>query len=220
MKHILLVRHGESKGNVDINHYKGVADHRIELTDNGKRQAKEAGTFLKEFLSRENGKVRLWHSPYTRARQTANLIFGEIKDLVESRKEHFLLCEQQHGLFDGLTDEERRDRYPAEQAAFEKCVKFEGKFWPRYPLGESPFDVAVRVQQFFGTMYRDLEYNDIDTVVIVSHGVTVRAFTMAYLYKSPEWFDSQRNPKNASIRLIEGKEDKGLIFVPSGVLPQ
>lgn len=35
---------------------------------------------------------------------------------------------------------------------------------------------------------------------------------MAYLERSHEWFESQPNPKNCSVRLIEGTEDRGYIF--------
>jgi len=40
---------------------------------------------------------------------------------------------------------------------YKKCEDVEGKFWARMPLGESRFDVALRVHQFFGTLHRELD---------------------------------------------------------------
>jgi broad specificity phosphatase PhoE len=36
-------------------------------------------------------------------------------------------------------------------------------------------------------------------VIVVSHGVTVRAFTMGWMRYSPEWLDIERNPGNCWI---------------------
>lgn len=49
---------------------------------------------------------------------------------------------------------------------------------------------------------RDLEQNVRD-LVVVCHGVTLRAFLMMWCHLSPEWFESEPNPHNAAIRLIE-----------------
>ena len=44
--------------------------------------------------------------------------------------------------------------------------------------------------------------HDICHVIVVSHGVTVRAFTMGWMRYSPEWLDTERNPGNCWIRHI------------------
>ena len=49
-KRIVLIRHAESEGNVDETMYMRKPDHRIELTEKGKRQAREAGEQLKNLL--------------------------------------------------------------------------------------------------------------------------------------------------------------------------
>ena len=75
---IYLIRHGETEANVDTSVYVDKADHAIRLTSAGITQAEEAGAFLAERLLAEQkqnpedfGKIRLWHSPYYRARETA-----------------------------------------------------------------------------------------------------------------------------------------------------
>ena len=127
-------------------------------------------------------------------------------------KEHILLAEQQFGVFDGLSDEERAEQYPTEQAYYEKCKKFEGKMWPKMPLGESRFEVCQRVHQAFGTFHRDAERHNIEDIVVVGHGTTNRAFVQMWLHKRWEWMHEEPNPKNCSVRLIEDGEDKGYIF--------
>jgi hypothetical protein len=45
----------------------------------------------------------------------------------------------------------------------------------------------------------DYRTHDIRHVIVVSHGVTVRAFTMGWMRYSPEWLDTERNPGNCWI---------------------
>lgn len=243
---IYLVRHGQSRSNLDWTENQRVADHAIELTDEGQRQARAAGEWLKrDFVSRgilEEGHgepvgqtvraMRLWLSPYTRTRQTADaleqacrsdssLSFRDVgglgprppgSSLFLDRREHLLLAEQQFGLFDGMSDEEREQRYPAEHAYYEKCKRFEGKLWPQMPLGESRFEVCQRVHQAFGTFKRDAEKHGLKTIVVVAHGTVNRAFTMMWLHLPYEWMHQEANPNNCSIRLIEDGVDKGFVF--------
>lgn len=237
---IYLVRHGESMGNIDKNVHHTTADHAISLSDNGKKQAFSAGLFLKNEL-KENcrgEKVRIWTSPYRRTRQTSKQIMKALglkwndyldgtkprmpslqskmsfKDIDISYREHTLLCEQQFGLFDGLEDDELQIKYPNEGAHYQKCMDQEGRFWARMPLGESRFDVATRVHQAFGTFHRDCEKHNIKNIIVVCHGVTLRAFVMQWLHYTPEWFDKEKNPSNCAIRGIDGNKDLGYLFKP------
>lgn len=268
---IFLVRHGMSRANVDWSENRRVADHAIELTEEGKEQAKGAGEFLAEYFFKhlttyqseailgptrvKFPKIRIWNSPYMRTRQTRDQIVSHcrLRDLSKlsedaggeffwhrqgdmhahaedyddmkrlsrpksgdswflDQKEHFLLHEQQFGIFDGLSDEERAQQYPAETEHYEKCKRFEGKVWAKLPMGESRIDVARRMHQAFGTFKRDAEKHGIENIVVVGHGTTNRCFTMAWLHLSPEWLEKEPNPKNCAIRLIENGVDQGYVF--------
>lgn len=46
-----------------------------------------------------------------------------------------------------------------------------------YLKEESPFDVALRIKQFIGTLFRDIDEGK-DTFFIVTHGTTIRAFIL------------------------------------------
>lgn len=212
---IYLVRHGESEGNLDPTLYQKVPDHAVPLSERGRRQAADAGRFLAEhfFKNPPRTPVRLWTSPYARTRQTADEIMAHCPQIAD-RREHINLCEQQFGLFDGIPDEDLPKRFPDEHAHYEKCLGHEGRFWARMPLGESRFDVAVRVHQAFGTFHRDAQ-SGVRNLVIVGHGVTIRAFVMQWLHLTPEWFDRTRNPANCSIWQVFGTSDCGLIY-PGG----
>jgi broad specificity phosphatase PhoE len=226
---IYLVRHGESEGNVDKNVHNIKPDHALNLTSKGEEQALAAGNFLNTVLREDYNhqirgldyayryeqlarcdKPRLWTSPYNRTRQTSDgLLKAGIP--IESRREHIALVEQQFGLFDGVSDEDLPIMFPAEHEHYKKSADFEGRFWARMPLGESRFDVSLRVHQAFGTFQRDLKHG-VEDLIIVTHGVVIRAFVMMWCHKEWEWFENEPNPKNCSIRMLDGSEDKGYIY--------
>ena len=170
------------------------------------------GHFEERYGTHVTKKVRLWTSPYVRTRQTGNGIVNELGDWILDRREHILLCEQQFGLFNGVPDDQLADRFPEEYGLYSKQVRFAGKFWARLPMGESRFDVATRVHQAFGTFHRDARRHGIEDIIVVSHGVTMRAFVMMWCHYSPEWFEDEPNPRNCAIRLIQDGEDKGYLF--------
>ena len=214
---VLLVRHGQSRANVDGSENRHIADHAIELSEEGHRQAQTCGAFLNDWFQHNlppvpAPKLRLWHSPNTRTRQTADHVQAACGAWLHDRKEHLLLAEQQFGIFDGLSDEERAARYPDFYAYYEKCKRFEGKLWPKMPLGESRFEVAQRVHQAFGSFKRDEDKRGIETIVVVGHGTINRAFVMMWLHLPYEWMHHEPNPANCSVRLIEDGEDRGYVF--------
>lgn len=213
---IVLVRHGESLGNLDPSIHQTTPDHAVPLSERGVAQAHEAGRAVAAFLADKLGDtrphVRLWTSPYRRTRQTADAVIAEAGDLITDRVEHILLCEQQFGLFDGVPDDELPKRFPQEHAYYDMTCQFGGKFWARMPMGESRFDVAKRIHQAFGTFHRDRAEHGIETVVVICHGVTLRAFVMMWCHLSPEWFEAERNPSNCAVRVIEGGSDRGYVF--------
>ena len=210
--HIFLIRHGESIANIGANYEKRIPDHLVSLTENGKVQARENGEWLANYCREKNidtSNARIWRSPYLRTRQTCdefNKYLG-IKDI----REDITLTEQQFGLFDSVPEEEWEIQYPNEYFEYKRQCSNYGKFYARLPLGESPFDVAIRIHQFMGTIYRDFEKHGIDTLFIFTHGTTLRTFLLRWFHYSPEWYQEERNPRNCWVREIDGNVDLGYI---------
>lgn len=166
---LLLVRHGESAGNVARVSAEDAQLERIELdsrdvdvplSDLGKRQSEALG----RALAREQPTV-LWVSPYLRARQTAEIALSaaelEVPVVVDER-----LREREFGVLDGLTRRGIQAQWPQE-AARRKAI---GKFYHRPPGGESWTDALLRVRSALADLRRD---HPGERVLLVGHQVVV-----------------------------------------------
>ncbi|CAF1437147.1 unnamed protein product, partial [Didymodactylos carnosus] len=69
---IILVRHGESQGNVDKTISARLPDSQLDLTDTGIEQARNAGKQLKEIIKDKT--VYVYLSPYKRSKRTYEAI--------------------------------------------------------------------------------------------------------------------------------------------------
>jgi broad specificity phosphatase PhoE len=173
---LLLVRHGESAGNVarDAAHAAGL--HRIDiahrdadvpLSVRGTEQSTALGRWLAERPPTERPEIVL-SSPYRRARQTAALICdaggvvaGAPSMLIDER-----LREREFGILDRLTAAGIAESFP-EQSEFRALL---GKFYHRPPGGESWCDVILRLRSAVDTL--SLHHAG-RRVMIVSHEVVV-----------------------------------------------
>lgn len=210
--HIFLIRHGESIANIGANYEKRIPDHLVSLSEQGFEQAKENGKWLANYCKEKNidlSSARIWRSPFLRTRQTCDEFnkFLGIQDI----REDITLIEQQFGLFDSISESDWEKIYPNEYFEYKRQCSNLGKFYARPPLGESPFDVAIRIHQFMGTIHRDYEKRGVDTLFIFTHGTTLRTFLLRWFHYSPEWYQEERNPKNCWIREIDGENDMGYI---------
>ena len=214
---IILIRHGESQANVDKNLHRILPDHEIALSSLGKEQAIEAGKRLQQFYSdryqthwakegKWNPHIAVWNSPYRRTRETAALICEQLQMKRLTQLENVLLCEQQFGMFDGLEDKEIEQKFPEEFKSWQNNMKFKGKFWARYPMGESPFDVAVRIKQSFSMLNETIDN------IVVCHGTVAKLFPMMWFNHTPEWYADAKTIGNCGFYLIEDRKDVGWHF--------
>jgi broad specificity phosphatase PhoE len=195
-KRIILIRHGQSEGNIDKSVYTRKPDYALDLTELGQKQAIEVGRHLSDVLKLEA--CGLYVSPFYRARQTAD----EIEDFllrVSFRIEYPTLREQEWSTCLRLTDdnkevEEERDKI--------------GPFYYRFENGESVADVFLRVSDFISTLHRDFEKKSFpENCIIVGHGMTNRVFLMRWFHMTVEEFELLRNPKNCEYYLLELQEN-------------
>ncbi|MHA3704697.1 histidine phosphatase family protein [Jatrophihabitans sp. YIM 134969] len=146
MDQLVLVRHGESLGNVARE--RAYAEHAdvidiaerdadVALSDRGRRQAAAVAAVL------ETGDdVTAWSSNYLRALQTAELalppeMFARLQ--VDER-----LRDRELGILDKLTGWGILDRFPDEARRRREL----GKFFHRPPGGESWADVVLRLRSW------------------------------------------------------------------------
>ena len=161
MQNLYLVRHGQSQANVDEEIYKSIPDHGIALTDKGQTQAAFAGKELNYTLQ---GSTRIVHSPWLRAKQTADLIkeqliFHKTTVLVEDP----LIYE--HSILHSYEDmKNREDYYSHEKYSF-------GSFWYKSGTSESLADVYARARIFVNDLKAGRYQGD--NLIIVSHGLFI-----------------------------------------------
>ncbi|MBD3191627.1 MAG: hypothetical protein GF308_13350 [Candidatus Heimdallarchaeota archaeon] len=167
---ILLVRHGETSWNVDGVRFRGQVD--IGLSVFGQQQAEAVGRMLQE----EAIEV-IYHSPMVRTRQTAERIQQHqgSSQLIEEP----LLIDIDFGDWQGQLHSEIFAANPGTEEAWHK--------FPHelvFPNGESWYRVYERINLLF----KRLRKQELDCVVLVTHGVVIRIILLYLLGLSPEHF--------------------------------
>ncbi|XP_057449992.1 phosphoglycerate mutase-like protein AT74H [Lotus japonicus] len=206
-RRIILVRHGESEGNVDETVYTRVPDPKIGLTDRGKAQAEECGYRIKKMIEEDaedhNWQLYFYVSPYRRALETLKSLARPFdRSRIAGFREEPRIREQDFGNF------QNREKMRVEKAA----RQLYGRFFYRFPDGESAADVYDRITGFRETLRADInigryqppgeEKMDIN-LVIVSHGLTLRVFLMRWYKWTVEQFEGLHNLRNAEMLVME-----------------
>jgi broad specificity phosphatase PhoE len=186
---IVLVRHGESQGNVDETIYERVPDHALELTERGWHQARALGAELRALFGRE--RVHVYLSPYRRARQTFQAL--GLDPRLSRVEEEPRLREQDWGNLQDVEDiraqRKARDAY--------------GHFYYRFTQGESGADVYDRVGAFLETLHRDFaDWDFPPNTLMVTHGLMMRLFCMRWFHWTVEEFEALCNPGNGEMRAL------------------
>ncbi len=215
-KKIFIIRHGLSMGNIDGNVHDTVPDWKIELSTHGEVESRWAGEQLAQSLGMNkdveiepmthlhpfpsNEKLGVYVSPYRRTRQTWAAMKPRFHpEKIAFEREDPRLREQEWG---NLNAYRRADVIEVERENF-------GPFFYRFLNGESGADVYDRCTMFLETLYRDFQKPDYpSTVLIVTHGFSMRCLAMRWLHASVEEFHSWRNPKNCQM-IILNQNNKG-----------
>jgi broad specificity phosphatase PhoE len=198
---VLLVRHARSTANDDVTVYQRVPDHAIPLARPEDDPAARAAGAVVAAMSLLPGSLCAWSSTYLRCKQTREVVLGSAfgaAAMAVPRRESFLLREQEFGDWDGLTEEQMLARDPERFAKRKRMTDAAGRFYFRYPSGESRADVVQRCSIFVGKMHRSRYRHHL----VFLHGVTQRALRMAWFNHSVEWFEDEANPGNCSVLLI------------------
>ena len=202
MKNLFLVRHGQSSSNNFQNRKEKLPDHKVYLTELGKEQAKETGIILKDYFDDNNlnyDSSIMFNSPFVRTRETSNII-NDILNIKERREDPFLI-EHQYGLFSDVAFEDNKKAWPEFYEYYERFRLNEGKFYSRFPMGESGVDVYTRAYLFLDRLEK--HYNDYENILVVSHGNVIKTILMNLFGYSPEWFSQEKPINNCEVALID-----------------
>ncbi|KAJ0964302.1 hypothetical protein J5N97_029424 [Dioscorea zingiberensis] len=205
-RRIILVRHGQSEGNVDESVYTRVPDPRIGLTAKGREDAEACGRRIRELVASDGAddwKVYFYVSPYQRTLETLRGVGRAFeRSRIAGVREEPRLREQDFGNF--------QDR---ERMRIEKKIRQRyGRFFYRFPNGESAADVYDRITGFRETLKADIDIGRFQppgerspnmNLVIVSHGLTLRVFLMRWYKWTVEQFEGLNNFENGGMLVMQ-----------------
>ena len=196
MSYLILVRHGQSVWNLEKK-FTGWVD--VDLTENGKLEAKKAGNLIKL----KNINVDIYYSSFQlRAKNTLKLIKQELHDMKVS-KEAWQLNERHYGALTGLNKDEMKVKLGEEKVhQFRRSwdlrpdpLDRNNPFHPinidtykeipnnRIPDTESLKDTYERVLEFYNQEIENKISNN--NILISAHGNSIRALCK-YLFKLDE----------------------------------
>lgn len=193
---IILVRHGECHANTDESKFATEPDYTIELTENGIRQAYEAGLKLKELV--ENETLYFYVSPFWRTRSTFENIVRSFPRSQFEYSEEPRLREQEWGYL----------RTYAELKQLKKERKEYGIFYYRFPGGEAGTDVYDRINDLLGSLHRDFQRENFPrNCILVTHSLAIRLFIMRWFHLTVEEFEQMLSPKNGQLVVLQLNEE-------------
>jgi 2,3-bisphosphoglycerate-dependent phosphoglycerate mutase len=196
MSYLILVRHGQSVWNLEKK-FTGWVD--VDLTENGKLEAKKAGNLIKL----KNINVDIYYSSFQlRAKNTLKLIKQELHDTKVS-KEAWQLNERHYGALTGLNKDEMKVKLGKEKVhQFRRSwdlrpgpLDRDNPYHPinidtykeipnnRIPDTESLKDTYERVLEFYNQEIENKISNN--NILISAHGNSIRALCK-YLFKLDE----------------------------------
>lgn len=196
---LILVRHGESEGNLaqarskkgDESDWEGEFGGRhtcrYRLTDRGRRQGAAAGTWIKENIA--GSFDAYFTSEYVRAMETAaTMDFPDASWRVE-----FHLRERDKGVLGGLSKKERKEQYAEELERRDRDIFY----WQ--PLGgESIANMCLRVDRFLNSIWDECTGL---RVLVVCHGNIIEGFRLVLERMTQHHYIEQSNSNDPKDRL-------------------
>ncbi|TYZ67982.1 hypothetical protein PybrP1_012493 [[Pythium] brassicae (nom. inval.)] len=193
-KRLILVRHGESEGNIDPLLYCHVPDNAMHLTTLGYEQAVAAGRSIKSIVGDES--VRFIVSPYVRTIET----FQGIKKAWARDAAHAIPWSEEPRIreqdFGNFQEPLKIRECKAQRRRF-------GSFFYRFPSGESPADVFDRISSFLESLHRMFEKSAEENYVLVTHGVSIRVILTRYFKYRISEFEQMENFYNGEFVVLD-----------------
>ena len=209
---LVLVRHAESarniakKGSVYFADdaarqvVRGVPDHLIELTADGRKQAQQTGLGIR---ARFGAFDYVFTSGYARTEQTAEAILEAYPAAERAGmrvKSELFIRERDPGFAYDMTTAEAEAAFPWLNEYWQTF----GGFMARPPGGESLADVTGRVHMFLNTIARD---HAGQKILVVTHGGTLRCFRFlleGWTYSQAQRWPAGGSPANCGVTTYRG----------------
>ena len=221
MSYLILVRHGQSVWNLEKK-FTGWVD--VDLTENGKLEAKKAGNLIKS----QNINIDIFYSSFQlRAKNTLKLIKEILQDIKISN-EAWQLNERHYGALTGLNKDEMKIKLGEEKVhQFRRSWDLRpdplDKNNPYHPINietykEIPTNKIPDTESLKDTYERVLEFykNDIEAkisennILISAHGNSIRALCK-YLFRLDKNQISKLEIPTGNPLLISLDEEKRII---------
>jgi len=222
MSYLILVRHGQSVWNLEKK-FTGWVD--VDLTDNGRSEAKKAG----ELINKNNLTIDLYFSSVQlRAKNTLKIIQRELKDNIFP-SEAWELNERHYGALTGLNKDEMRIKLGEDKVhQFRRSwdlrpdpLNKENPYHPlnieiyknipqdKIPSTESLKDTYERVIDFYK---KKIEIINDKNILVSAHGNSIRALCK-YLFNLDNDMISKLEIPTGNPLLIELNNEKKVLSV-------
>lgn len=213
---VVMVRHGQSMGNIDEDLYSKTPDNAMPLTKLGWEQARKAGQVLKDEVLPEGESVHFIVSPYVRTVESFHGVvsawcdpsefkhvadrdkrlkawYGRLLELGLTWHEDPRIREQDFGNYQ---DPESIKKFKKERNRF-------GSFFYRFPHGESASDVFDRVSTFLDSLWRSFYLSRSRNYVLITHGISIRVLLARYFRYTIGQFQMLANPSNGEMVILK-----------------
>lgn len=186
MLRIYFVRHGETVWNT-LKIFQGRSNS--PLTDLGVEQAKKLSLYLKDIDFK-----KFYSSPQGRAIQTTEILLGERTHNINLIDE---FQEINMGFVEGIPRSDFELKYPNEYFSFWNDAT---NYNPTAYSGESYQEILDRVKIGLDKLVSE---NIDGNILVVSHGVTLKALFNVINNKNIDEFSKQAVPENTSVTIVE-----------------
>ena len=167
VKNLYLIRHGQSMQNKVANCFSGSTN--VSISEKGKQQAAELSGFFRDITIDE-----VYTSKLIRAIQTAQIIFGEERPLIQVEA----LREADFGEYEGKAFEPD-DPDPVYQAWRHAADTL------TFPGGDN---LCEHAESYYNTVYNIIQETKAENIVIVSHATSIRMFVTKVLGMPLQYF--------------------------------
>jgi len=203
LKKVLLVRHAQSEEDVNPNLRDRIADRRISITEEGRKQIAELVAALAPHVALYR-RIRVYTSPSSRAGQTTSLFTASFPHTrFDVRQEERIRNLNWGGVTEKTIHEVEKERYRV------------GVLYFQFPNGDNTPEFVREIEAFVSEILsHGVSRTCPKCIIIFTHGFALRVIAKAFLEISDEEFRYLRNPPNCYVASLTIKDGTASIDEP------